>query len=628
MSWLTELEAVYDAVQNSTSIEDDKPIPIYHISNNACVTVLLDGSGNFINAELVDKKAKDRQTCMPCTESCAARTSGGNAYPLCDKLEYVAGDYAQYVLSDKQWKKDKKHEMYVEDLGKWCASPFAVDKIKVVFAYVQKNTLMADLKGDGIFTEDGAGGMLKAEDLSDFVRWQVEIPGDGNPDLWTDKNVQESWINYYDSLSDRKIGLCYADGKEEKVATLHPAKIRNSGDKAKLISSNDTSNFTFRGRFTTSDEACLISSTATQKAHNALRWLIKNQGERIGDGLTIVTWNRACTKLPYLGESSRRLEQSEDDSQTPSSYQTAVVFAESISKRLTGYYGDISHLQNIMLMVLNAATPGRMSMLQYRVLANTDLIVSLNHWYSGLAWHISYWQSDSPSDKKSSSGKYVSSIGTPSPEEIAKCAYGGRVKNSLIEKTVQRILPCITDSQPIPVDIETQCVKSASNLLVIDSYGMREQVLDTACAVYKYNQWTRNKEEFKLALEEDRKDRDYLFGRLLAVEQQLENAALQKMGESRETNAVRYMQRFSMYPSETWRMLYEKKLPAYRRHLEPGLAAWFEQKFQDIAVLFRTEDFESNKPLTGEYLLGYLCQLKDFRKKNTSADELRTIENN
>jgi CRISPR-associated protein Csd1 len=630
MSWLTELEEVYDVVQNSTSIGDtDKPIPIYHICNNACVTVLLDGSGNFITAEPVDKKADNRQTCMPCTETCAARTSGDAAYPLCDKLEYVAGDYARYVLSEKQGKKDKKHEMYVHDLGQWCASSSCTEKVKAVYAYVQKNTLMADLKDAGIFTENGADGTQKAEDLSDFVRWQVEIPGDTHPDLWTDKDVQDSWIAYYDSFPDRKTGLCYADGKEEKIAALHPAKIRNSGDKAKIISANDETNYTFRGRFTSSGEACQISSLATQKAHNALRWIIDKQGECFSDGLTVVTWNRAGKRLPFLGESSLDMEKG-DSEKTSTTYQSAQAFSDAMNKRLTGYYGDGKELntRRIMLMVLNAATQGRMSILQYRELDRTDLIKNLNHWYGNLVWHTCYWQSDDPADRKSRKGHYVSTIGTPSPKTIAQTAYGEHVKDELVGKTVQRILSCIIDSQPVPSDIETQCLKSASDLLVIDSYGKREQVLGTACAVYKYNQATKYKEEFKLALEEDRKDRDYLYGRLLAAAQQLENAALRKMDADRETNAVRYMQRFAMFPAETWRMLYEKKLPAYRRHLEPGLAAWFEQKIQDITALFKTEDFISNKPLTGEYLLGYQCQLKDFRKKSTSDNESETVNNN
>ena len=90
MNWITELEKVYDKTIDKKS--GDKPFPIYHITNNASLTITLDKIGNFITTDLIDKKDKDRITCMPCTESCSSRTSGADAYPLFDKLEYVSGD--------------------------------------------------------------------------------------------------------------------------------------------------------------------------------------------------------------------------------------------------------------------------------------------------------------------------------------------------------------------------------------------------------------------------------------------------------------------------------------------------------------------------------------------------------
>ena len=98
MSWLTELEKVYDNTIDKKS--EDKPAPIYHISNNASVTVVLDAKGNFIKAELIDAKPEDQVTTMPCTDSCASRSRGVDPYPLCDKREYVCGN-------------SKKHDMYI-----------------------------------------------------------------------------------------------------------------------------------------------------------------------------------------------------------------------------------------------------------------------------------------------------------------------------------------------------------------------------------------------------------------------------------------------------------------------------------------------------------------------------------
>ena len=621
MSWLTELEKVYDNMIDKKT--DDKPAPIYHISNNASVTVVLDGKGNFIKAELIDAKSKDRVTTMPCTDSCASRSSGDDPYPLCDKSDYLCGD-------------PEKHGMYINLLKSWAQSEFANDKVKAVYTYAAKGTLAEDLKRSGIVCDE----------VSDFIRWSVELPGDTKPELWNDEATQNSWIQYYNSdafdeyckvqFTDKKdrekrireTGLNYTDGSSTKIAAYHPAKIRHGGDKAKIISSNDTQNYTFRGRFLTDKEACQVGADATQKAHCALRWLIRRQGESLGDGLSVVTWNAAGDKLPSIVEGSGIFDYSVDfaeESKTQKKeYKPAEEFAYAMNKRLVGYYGDISNPQNIMILVIKEATPGqgRASIALYRELQNTDIIQALNNWYDRLLWYRSYWQWNKDGNVK----HYIHSIGTPSPKDIAECAYGERVKPNQIEKTVQRLLPCILDGSAIPFDLEQQCIQSASKLLTLDTSYKRDFVLETACAVYKYNR-NRIKEEYQLALEENRTSRDYLYGRLLAVAHQEEYRALKKMDpdSNRETNAMRYMQQFALRPATTWKLLYEQKLKPYRRHLSVKSVDYFERKVKDISDLFNVDDYINDSPLSGEYLLGYQCQLKAFEK---SSDDTSNTNNN
>ena len=52
--------------------------------------------------------------------------------------------------------------------------------------------------------------------------------------------------------------LDYLTGERQTVSYLHSKKIRNEGDGAKLISSNDEANYTFRGRFSTKEQAFAI----------------------------------------------------------------------------------------------------------------------------------------------------------------------------------------------------------------------------------------------------------------------------------------------------------------------------------------------------------------------------------
>ena len=77
------------------------------------------------------------------------------------------------------------------------------------------------------------------------------------------------------------------------IATNHPKGIIASSYGAKLLSANDESGFTYRGRFVDSNEAYAVSYEVSQKAHSALHWVIANQGISVGnkDKRTFVCWN-------------------------------------------------------------------------------------------------------------------------------------------------------------------------------------------------------------------------------------------------------------------------------------------------------------------------------------------------
>ena len=602
MGWLSELSTAYDRAIKSEKIED-KPLPLYHIKNNAPLIVTLNGEGKFISAKFAERA--DWQTCMPCTEKSAARTSGAEAYPFCDKLEYVAADYAGYVKGKNL---DDKHQKYLTLLGSWAQSEYSNQKIKSVFKYVKKGTLVKDILKKGNIPEMDTEAKIAAGDCNVFVRWNVETDDNSEFRTWLDDETQKLWIEYYSNNYLSNKGFCYINGKNEAIAELHPAKIRNAGDSAKLISSNDSSNYTFRGRFADAAQACQIGMEVSVKAHNALRWLIERQGATIGNGLTIVAWCSASDVKPQLLKSTNDLG-FDDEEEEQENFTGLQVTAQIIKNRLLGYYGKINDNNKIIIMALNAATPGRMSILLYREFMKSDFFEAQEYWHNNLAWFYTYW-------KKGEKSAFHT-ISAPSSEEIAKAAYGGHVSDSAKAMTVQRLLSCIIDKTPIPADIEQLCFSRASRLNTLDS-SEREKTLETACAVIKYNLYTRNKEEYDMALDEKQNDRDYLYGRLLAVADKIETMVLDEREENRQSNAVRYMQRFAKYPFSTWKLLYTEKLQPYMKNLKqmnPKLCNWYEGIIQNITDNFAYDDFNSDEALSGKFLLGYHCQQKDFWRK-------------
>jgi CRISPR-associated protein Csd1 len=128
-----------------------------------------------------------------------------------------------------------------------------------------------------------------------------------------------------------------------------------------------------------------------------------------------------------------------------------------------------------------------------------------------------------------------------------------------------------------------------------------------------------------MALEEGNRSRDYLYGRLLAVAENIESYALYKAGEKRTTTAERMMQRFADRPCSTWRNL-ELSLQPYMHRLKNSSGGFIKIRkdlLDEILSLFHDEDFTSEKKLSGEFLLGFHCQrlVLNAKKEATTLDK-------
>ena len=122
-----------------------------------------------------------------------------------------------------------------------------------------------------------------------------------------------------------------------------------------------------------------------------------------------------------------------------------------------------------------------------------------------------------------------------------------------------------------------------------------------------------------MALDLNRNTRDYLYGRLLALAESLEEWALGVAGEDRPTNASRLMQRFSEHPYSTWRTI-ELALAPYKARLG-GKSKKRQQMIDDVIASFHPDDFLSDKRLSGEFLLGYHCQREYMRPHSENSKE-------
>ncbi len=620
MSWMDTLYNTYQ--HNKALLTADNPlIPICHTTQQAQIEVIINERGDFLRAAVVPRE--DNTTLVPCTERSSSRAGVKPVnHPLCDKLQYLAADFLAFggvVTTGYSKKPNEPHTNYVNDLKQWALSPHGHPKIKAILHYVKQGTLIKDLVEYGILHVDQKEQLLekwhgKTEEPAifqalqrnqrqdeAFVRWIVEIAGEPETMVWRDQSLINSWIAYYLSTIEEH-DICYVTGRKTEKALLHPAKIRNDGDKAKLISSNDISNFTFRGRFETASQAANVGLEITQKAHHMLSWLVRNQGFRSGS-LAIVAWTPLGGEIPNPVYSTPAFLGTPDE---PEVAYTAEEFGHKLRKRILGLQQNLGQFSNITVMGLDSATPGRMSISFYKELWSSQFFQRLEAWHNDCSWLHNYRPNHASRELPA---RY---LGAPSLFEIAEAAYGARVDEKLRSKTIERLLPCVIDGQPLPRDIVNSIVRRASKRMSFEQEWEWNKTLTIACAVYK---GAHPKEGYKVALDTTRTSRDYLYGRLLAYAENLEKWALQESGEQRPTNAARMMNRFADRPFSTWKNL-ELALRPYKDRLGPRKIFHLEKGISEVMSLFEPDDFTSDKPLSGEFLLGYHCQRMDFFDRN------------
>lgn len=634
MSWIEDLYETYEknCTAELSNTVADLLLPICHTTQVAHIEVIISDAGEFLSARPIEKE--ESQSIVPCTEKSATRSGCKPVnHPLADKLQYLAGDFIEYggeVTSGYAKEPNKPYSMYLNELRKWCESEYSHWKAEAILKYVEKSKLVQDLvRSHILFVSESSerNGKLLYEWTGDdekrppvfallpgkitknkrgqwqadaLVRWRVEKFGSLDSSTQFDKELQNAWISYYSSLNQTK-GLCLISGKDIVLATSHPGKIRNAGDKAKLISSNDSSGFTYRGRFTDDSQVCGVGFDLSQKAHNALRWLLHRQGWQSGD-MAVVSWALCEVDVPGLLLSTNDLFGDEDELETVG--YTAQETAIKLSKYIAGYASKFKNDEKIIVMGLDSATPGRMAVTFYRSLGSHDFLKRVETWHSSCCWMQDY-------------GKNRRFIGAPSPNDIAKTAYGNNVHSKLKAATIIRILPCIVDGVEFPEDIVCACVNRVKRRESMNKWEWNK-ALGVTCAVYR--NYFKEKENYSMALDKKRNTRSYLFGRLLAVADGIEQWALNQAGEKRQTNAARLMTRFSNYPCGTWKTI-ELGLAYYKARLGPKTRK-YDNELSAIMELFNAEDFVNDEqPLSGEFLLGYHCQRAELFKSNKEKEE-------
>ena len=562
--------------------EGKEPLaPIAHIVTAAQLEIVINGNGEFIQALTVDKR--EPKIIIPVTEESAGRTSAPIAHPLCEQIQYLTNAFPE------------KYSLYVDQLEEWAASDYSHPMVRAVLKYVRQGTIIDDLVKEGCIQlkEDGT-----PKDPKLMVRWRIDGIGDESGGCWKNRHLFECYSSYaLERHKEEKKGFCMVTGEVLPVASQHPKGIVPLFGNAKLISANDSSGFTYRGRFSEEWQAETVSYEASQKAHAALKWLAANQGIYMG-GRMFLCWSPDGVELPNPTASiaARRYGQTFD------AIVNASDFRSMLSDTLSGWKASLPDASSkAVIAVFDAATTGRLSVAYFRELAASDFEERLYDWDLHCAWF---------------NGKF--GIRSPSLLDIVNCAYGTEkteknverisADDRVIRQQMQNLLSCRVDKRKIPIDLKNYLVERASSPQKYHNNSNYLKVLHVACAVickYRYDYY---REEISMALEANNKDRSYQFGRLLAVMEKIERDTFGK-DETREPNAIRLQSVFCQRPLLISNQLQSVMDRAYLPRIKPEARSYYRKLLGEIInVISENDPAEINKPLTEMYLIGYYLQ--------------------
>lgn len=625
--------------RNAAALQFSYPLSTTSISNNGDLVaiIVINGNGNFLRVEKIAKRSKGNEKSpgnplinivIPVTEESMGRSSGVAPHPIFDQYGYLKGN-------------GNKFDAYLTQLKNFAESELATEQVRSIYLYIRKCSLSKDVVG------------VNMKDKT-FIVFKVETPHKLQSETWNNSDLFNSWHLYYldkkrkkaakknwakSELNSRQglssgekknfqemvklkdtLSFDYITGTDQQpIAIFHPKKISNASANSKLISDNDKTNYTFRGKFRDSLEAVAIGYETSQKAHQFLRYLINDRGYYCGEQV-IFSFTIGSTEntLPPPLEDTRFIwdmmqvhrVQTERDSEITLRADTGADYAEALKKSLHSltYSKAMEQHTQTAVVVLNAATTGRLSITFYRELERNEYLEKVSGWHNDCKWHQRFWDNEK--------SLYVQYIGAPSVNNIIETIHGQprskkdegytKVKKSARE----RLLHCIFDGTFLPQDFVQASVRRASTPLAItrDSHFDRngfERILSTACALLRKHYQQSKKEEYTLSIELDRTDRDYLYGRLLGAADKLEEYALRKKVNDRlVTAAIRHMQTFAQHPFRTWQTIHSSLNP-YIQKVKGGFAF---NEIQNVMQQFLSGDYEKETSLNGSYLIGYYHQ--------------------
>ncbi|PST49315.1 hypothetical protein COO72_02340 [Bifidobacterium callitrichos] len=600
MSIWSSLLDTYKRLEAHGDLGDGSMTPFAHMTMTVMIDVIITPDGEPVRVEQITelnrkngKPKKGTTIVVPCTTRSQVRVTRNQPHPLCDRLSYV----------DKKQDREQT-ETYLKQLAGWKDGNLELEDI---YNYVNGHSITDDAEKYGVKITGDPG-----------IRFTVTgLPGGRTVHVDEDPVIRDRWIRLQNT--DQEV---YGIDQFGEPLTEPTYSTRNQllpgHPQAKLISVNSQGpwQFQYRGRFASKKEALSIDRVSEYRIFAALEWLIKHNSMQAKNGQMLIVWSieepqiKPPSPLADSDDASTQLDDflsafpensTENDRMTDAEISVDTDYARRFARLLQGRAGRsvITSHRRISLAILEANVLGRAGIVYYRELRQNEFLEDLLEWHTRNSWHLIHFWKDDKGEVQTREF-----TGAPSCNDILRAAYGPADADRMQGEVRRRLTECMFDDRPLPNDILEAAYRRAVNPDSFKDIDAWDRSAAVTCALWR-GYYNHHERKINMELDKERTDRDYLYGRLLALADNLEYSVLVKQGNgkaSRATNAVKLMTNYAAKPYHTWGVL-SRQITPYLKALNG--APWYQNNVDEVMSLFRPGEFENNNPLAPLYLLGY-----------------------
>lgn len=625
-------------------------LPIYHsnlrVQKEQVFLIQLDSTGEIIQGDFLNE---DEVIIFPVTEDSVSRSSGASSRPLVDEIQYL-------VPVD-----DNKQGLYLTLLNEWInfeQNTKVKTFLQIVYDYVASGKLIDDvvrfLSRGYPYQYDEANQELSVEITDEdkvtqkkykltkvIIEFEIaEFEGSKNWRVSKSPQLHQSFIKFQEHQNKQlPQDVCAITGETMYCATKHRGMMGNA--KIVGVSNNPEA---YMGRFRDKADVVKIGYKTSNEIHNMLKYLLesKNTAKRLSykkgrsgaDPGVLLTWfsddisNQRQTDVTNPGLFFGNLTLSDDDID----YIVGGAATQSILQKAVGFDKRINRDAKVYLMILDKASNGRISIKYFRESSQGQFYDHMMKWYDSFQWYFY----DSKSKKHT--------LQSPSLIRTVETVFGfeqdtGFVaiadsKNKFKENWLTHLIPCVTEGKRIPLGLVQQAIENIRNRQRYDkSWGT---VVAVSAAVLKKYFLDYKSREVNAMLDVTNVDRSYLYGRVLALLEYLEQQSLRaQRGEDskaiRQTNAERFWNNYLQAPAKTMNFLIQRGRPYWER-VRKNSPQYFIRAHQELeACINQIGEVEGeknkNRPLDEEFIFGYYAQRRAlYQSKEDKAHEQTNTE--